>query len=305
MPNMFLPYRKTVVNEVSHLSEKNFLACAGKIPESFRNKYSYPHLGKHKHPRIFERVLYSGTSGSYHGGIPPSERTDVAVDLSSYLTVAQRLAEFRAKYPEGSLQPVDELEPFTVTVIGDKTFISYAAAAYRTPDDARPGIGVAWEPFPGRTPYTRDSELMNAETSAWGRAIVAVLASDTTKGIATQEEIRNREEERKNAPAAQKPKTPVTANPQIAPNPEILAKGVITAKNLDELRGVWTELGNGGFLTTEVAHPETGEKVTFQQLLYERADVLGSPKSPQNGSGDTAASGDAAQKVASGRRTGK
>ena len=104
-----------------------------------------------------------------------------------------RIAEFRAKYPEGSLQPVSLEEPFKVLTIGDKSFITYVAAAYRTPDDKCPGVGVAWEPFPGRTPYTRDSELMNAETSAWGRAIVAALAADTTVGIATQDEIRNRQ----------------------------------------------------------------------------------------------------------------
>ena len=79
------------------------------------------------------------------------------------------------------------------------------ALAYRAPDDPMPGIGTAWEPFPGRTPYTRDSELMNAETSAWGRAIVATLAADTNKGIASREEVRNRSED---APApARKPRT--------------------------------------------------------------------------------------------------
>ena len=124
----------------------------------------------------------------------------MAVDLSDYITVAQRIVEFRAKHPEGCLQPVNPDEPFKVMEVGGKTFIVYAAAAYRTPDDPRPGVGIAWEPFPGRTPYTRDSEAMNAESSAWGRAIVAALIADTTKGIATAEEVRNREEERSAAP---------------------------------------------------------------------------------------------------------
>ena len=35
---------------------------------------------------------------------------------------------------------------------------------------------------------------MNAETSAWGRAIIAVLAADTQK-IASAEEVRNRQSE--------------------------------------------------------------------------------------------------------------
>jgi hypothetical protein len=35
--------------------------------------------------------------------------------------------------------------------------------------------------------------MQNAETAAWGRAIVAALAADTKKGIASSEEIRNRQ----------------------------------------------------------------------------------------------------------------
>jgi hypothetical protein len=106
----------------------------------------------------------------------------VSIDLGSYNTVAERIAEFRERHPEGCLRPVDPAKPFEVVEIGEQTFIAYSAAAYRTPDDPCPGIGLAWEPFPGPTRYTRDSELQNAETSAWGRAIVAALAADMGQG---------------------------------------------------------------------------------------------------------------------------
>jgi hypothetical protein len=106
-----------------------------------------------------------------------------------YIDVATRIAEFRAKHPEGSLQPADLYEPIKIIQIADKTYLQYVACAYRSPEDTKPGIGIAWELFPGRTPFTRDSEAMVCETSAWGRAIVAVLAADTKKGIASAEEI--------------------------------------------------------------------------------------------------------------------
>jgi hypothetical protein len=125
--------------------------------------------------------------------------------LNDYIDVAQRIADFRERYPDGSLQPADPATPFEVREIKGvakdgkdftATFIVYTAAAYRTPHDERPGVGVAWEVFPGRTPYTLGSELMNAETSAWGRAIVAALASDSRRGVSSREEVRNRVAER-------------------------------------------------------------------------------------------------------------
>jgi len=124
-------------------------------------------------------------------------------NLADYVDVATRIADFRAKYPNGYLAPLDASQPYRIeTVTGtDKngesntqTFIVYVAIA----DDGtgRRGIGSAWEVFPGRTPYTRGSELMNAETSAWGRAIIALGASDARQGIASREEVRNRQAER-------------------------------------------------------------------------------------------------------------
>lgn len=117
--------------------------------------------------------------------------TGQGINLGDYIDVAERVRLFRERYPEGSLQPVDPAHPFQVIEVAGHTFIVYVAAAYRHPDDPRPGIGTAWEPFPGRTPYTRDSEVMVAETSAWGRAIKACLLDDKAK-IASLDEIRAR-----------------------------------------------------------------------------------------------------------------
>jgi hypothetical protein len=118
-----------------------------------------------------------------------------------YIDVAARITEFRAKHPNGYLAPLNPGEPFKIVDINGRVFIVVVSGAYREPGDTSPGVGMAWEQFPGTTPYTRNSELMNAETSAWGRAIIAVGAADSKKGIASAEEVRNRQAER-DEPAA-------------------------------------------------------------------------------------------------------
>jgi hypothetical protein len=107
-----------------------------------------------------------------------------------YIDVAERIVEFRTKHPDGSLQQ----QALDFKEVAGGWWVVYTAAAYRSPDDPRPGIGTAWEPVPGKTNFTRDSELQNAETAAWGRAIVAALAADTKRGIASAEEVRNRQQ---------------------------------------------------------------------------------------------------------------
>lgn len=105
---------------------------------------------------------------------------------NDYVEVADRVKEFREKFPDGSLSQVN----LQFIDFGGKSWVVYTAAAYRYPEDQRPGIGTAWVPVPGLTPYTKNSEVQNAETAAWGRAMVAALAVDTKK-IASADEVRN------------------------------------------------------------------------------------------------------------------
>ena len=105
-------------------------------------------------------------------------------DRSDYVEVHDRIQQFAEKYPAGSLQS----EYDWVERDGERWLV-VKAYAYRDPEDTRPGVGHAWEPVPGRTPYTRGSELMVGETSAWGRALAA-LGIAVHKGVATGGEIR-------------------------------------------------------------------------------------------------------------------
>lgn len=111
----------------------------------------------------------------------------MGIDLTDYVEVKDRIAEFKRDYPDGRL--VSEIVPS-----GFDGFVTVKAYAYRTPDDPTPGVGLAWEPVPGQTPYTKNSELQNAETSAWGRALVAALVADASTGVASANEVRNRED---------------------------------------------------------------------------------------------------------------
>lgn len=126
----------------------------------------------------------------------------MAIDLSDYVEVSERIERFYEKHPEGSLQSRWE----TVELDGQH-FVVCDASAYRTADDKRPGQGTAWEPFPGKTPYTKDSELMNAQTSAWGRAIAA-LGFEVKRGIASANEVRARSgSDNDDRPASDKQRT--------------------------------------------------------------------------------------------------
>ena len=155
-----------------------------------------------------------------------------------YIDVATRIVEFREKFPTGSLQQVK----YEFVQVAGKDWIVYTAAAFRTPDDLRPGVGTAWEPIPGPTNFTRDSEVQNAETAAWGRAIVAVLAADTRKGIASSEEVRNRQEKTTDKLLAVLPK-PVTkrvyTEAEITYGQAVLAE-ITATTDRQKLRDLWT-----------------------------------------------------------------
>ena len=116
----------------------------------------------------------------------------MSFDLSNYVDVPTRIKQLKAKYPEAVLRPYNPAEPFRIVDIGGREFIIYTAACYRTPTDPMPAIAVAAEPVLGSSPYTKNSEVMNAETSAWGRAIMAALAVDEPH-IASREEVVNRQ----------------------------------------------------------------------------------------------------------------
>jgi hypothetical protein len=129
-------------------------------------------------------------------------------NMDDYVDVAERVQQFYAKYPDGRLCTV--LVKYAQWP-SDGIFVQ--AEAYRTADDPHPGVGSAWEPVPGKTSFTRDSEVQNAETAAWGRAIASVGIA--TKKIASADEVRARRPESPrsvSARPARAPKAPSNAS---------------------------------------------------------------------------------------------
>lgn len=120
--------------------------------------------------------------------------------IGDYVEVNQRVITFYERYPDGRIVST----PPQVVQLGDKTFIQVRALVYRTPDDSTPCEASAWEVFPGQTPYTKNSEMMNAETSAWGRALAAA-GIETKKSMASADEVRNRQAEREAPPVDDRP----------------------------------------------------------------------------------------------------
>jgi hypothetical protein len=131
----------------------------------------------------------------------------MAFDISNYVTVAERVAMFYEKYPEGSIQ-----FEFMGVMDGDPLKMWGVARAYRTPEDSLPGIGTASELIVGKSPYTNGSELQNLETACWGRAC-ASLNIGTSKGLSSKEEIIGSRERQAPGPAKPKEITPVVEPP--------------------------------------------------------------------------------------------
>jgi hypothetical protein len=121
------------------------------------------------------------------------------MDLSNYIDVPTRFAALLAKWPELRIK---EHRPEIITV-GDQIFISVTMQAWRTPDDPIPCQATCYEPFPGRTPFTKLAEQQNASTSCLGR--LAGLMMSFPKMASLEEVINRQTEEKPKSFASDKP----------------------------------------------------------------------------------------------------
>jgi hypothetical protein len=114
----------------------------------------------------------------------------VSFNLDNYVDVPTRLRMALDKFPDLRVQ---ESQP-TFREVNDKLYIEIRCTVWRDKDDQLPCIAYCWEPFPGRTPYTKDSEQMNASTSALGRAL-GMMGFGIDHKMASKQEVMARQEQ--------------------------------------------------------------------------------------------------------------
>lgn len=106
------------------------------------------------------------------------------VNLDGYVDVATRRRMAVEVWPD---LRIVEGAPEVITV-GDSMFVQVTVTVHRSPDDPMPTSATCWERVPGRTPYTRDSEMMNCATSALGRAL-GYMGVGVINSLATRDEV--------------------------------------------------------------------------------------------------------------------
>lgn len=105
-----------------------------------------------------------------------------------YVDVPTRLRMALGKYPDLRIQETARaIEPGPD---GTEVLVC-TVTVWRSPDDPLPSIASASEPYPGRTPFTRNSELMVGMTSALGRAL-GYMGFGIDRSIASSNEVEAR-----------------------------------------------------------------------------------------------------------------
>ena len=179
----------------------------------------------------------------------------MAFDLSDYVDVRHRLELALLKFPD---LRVVENEPQLIP-IGERVYIQCEVAVYRDHDDVRPMRAYCWEVFPGRTPYTKDSEQMNGATSALGRAL-GYMGFGIKAGLASANEVRT-------AQGNSHPSTEPRRVSEQAPVETRRAtggalQGMATAKQLDLIRDMRNERGLEPYEADGKTYAEASEEIT-------------------------------------------
>jgi hypothetical protein len=183
----------------------------------------------------------------------------MSFDLGDYVDVRHRLELALLKFP--NLRVVEN-EPQLINM-GERIYIQCAVTVYRDHDDPQPMRAYCWEVWPGRTPYTKDSEQMNGATSALGRAL-GYMGFGIKAGLASANEVRTAQgnshpstEPRTDSKPPQQQQRP-TARPT---GPNALT-GMATAKQTDLIGDMRNERGLEPWDANGKTYAEASEEIT-------------------------------------------
>jgi hypothetical protein len=163
-------------------------------------------------------------------------------DISEYVDVKHRLNLALHKHPD--LRVVEDA-PELIT-IGERVYIQCAVTVFRSADDLLPGRAYCWEVWPGRTPFTKESEQQNGATSALGRCL-GYMGFGIDTGIASQNEVRtaqaNNHPATNDRPAAGSKATAAPASPHFPHANSDKPRGLATDAQLRLLNTMLSERG--------------------------------------------------------------
>lgn len=183
-------------------------------------------------------------------------------DSNGYIDCRTRLVAALKDWPD--LRVVEEIPE--IVKIGERHFIQATVTLFRTIDDALPVRAYNFEPFPGKTNFTRDSEQQNSSTSALARAL-GYMGYGIERSIASFDEVRNRQPDDYAQPTTSKP---ILTGPQmrvVASKPEVAHQGTAATKTASEAQVNFIEV-------LAKKSTESIKGIDLQQLSVASANTL-------------------------------
>lgn len=191
-------------------------------------------------------------------------------ELGDYVEVKDRIRILFELFPQARIETDYHLtaEP------DDRPKVICRALVYRKPDDPKPaGFGTSWLYLPGSTPYTKGSEIENAETSAVGRAI-GMLGILIDHSLASRQELDNKQGEQERAADTSDRQAHRPAPPRLPARPDPATEDPTPTNDpyqeIEELVGRVRRRGTikpgtaEGFKLTDVRQTPDGYRVGFR-----------------------------------------
>ena len=198
----------------------------------------------------------------------------MAFNIDNYVDVPTRLKEALLKHPNLRIQ---ETAAEIVTMPDGSTFYRCTVTVWRDETDPIPAIATAAEPYPGKTPYTKNSEFMVGMTSALGRAL-GYMGFGISKSIASRNEIEARQDPKKpDAQIAPIRRETATSHPKGASQKQVyFIKSLAKGAGFDEaaLHDYIAVTLNSDAVTLETLSPEQATQMidALKALPSSKAD---------------------------------